>query len=172
MRGMLSAIQDGHTDMLTVPVWEQRTKKALEWDRHESLPEILGGMKRVIANRQNWEKAGLLPMPYGEEYEYRTADELCRLIIDADMIHRRLTSWVTNQILVPQARQEGWPQRQTEVRARSQKPIILFPLIPARNFIQSKKIRSSIMAKNDILNRNDALAAKQVTMFPEVGVAK
>lgn len=143
---------------LTVPALRQQLWGAAQWEDarfkarlEETVRAILGGQKKVIANPQTWAKAGFAPMPVGEGSQFWSCEELCALIINADKIHSRLTSWVSRDILIPKARSEGWPQRQSESRSRSQRPIVLFPLVHARTHIQSREIREAIILYNQKL---------------------
>lgn len=115
---------------------------------NDDLVVVLGGLKKVMTNRANWQKAGVLPVPYGEEYEFSSADEVLCLILKADAIHAKLPSWVSTNILIPHARMEGWPQRQTDQRSRSHRPIVLFPLVPSRALITTRDVREKVVRKN------------------------
>lgn len=168
----LLSLKDDFADLrsraLLAEDWALREKNALEWfgdalvkslakhgiglsrEAVDAIGRAAGGAaKKVIQNKKNWEDAGVLPVPHGDEHEYRTTFELLTLIIDADKVHSRLTSWVTNEILMPAARDGFWPQGRTPVRSRSDRPSVTFPLLRAKEHLLRKDVRKAVVAKND-----------------------
>lgn len=181
---IINLMTSENPDAVTIPVLRDQLWRMAKWEDDQfadrldtTVRAVLGGQKKVfkklIESPETWHNAGVMPTPFGDEHEFKSTYELLQSIIPEDEIHSKIVSWTTNNLLLDWSREQGHPQRQTPKRTKGQKPVVLFPLVPARAYLSDWDTRSLILQKNKEFHRADAVRSSQVVFpFPKMDSAE